>query len=226
MQKISVAEARRAEAIGREVVLQGWIRTRRDSKAGLSFLEVNDGSSLGNIQVIAESSLANYESEVKRLSPGSSVAVRGVVRASPGKGQATEVPAIICRPDLLAWAGRGRLLGRAFGPDGKQTVEHRADLESSLGAFAALPDGRILVGGFAIECRDPLAAGVLWRYQDAFTGDLRVRGSLLLAWNWFPCHLRVYELPPAGAPPPRDEGRPERGAVPTDLAGQLAHRAN
>ena len=73
MQRISVAEARRPEAIGREVLLQGWIRTRRDSKAGLSFLELNDGSSLGNIQVIAEASLANYESEVKRLSPGSSV---------------------------------------------------------------------------------------------------------------------------------------------------------
>ncbi len=91
MQRISVDEARRPAAVGREVVLQGWVRTRRDSKAGLSFLEVNDGSSLGNIQVIAEASLANYESEVKRLSPGSSVAVRGVIRQSPGKGQATEV---------------------------------------------------------------------------------------------------------------------------------------
>ena len=90
---ISVAAARQAEAVGREVVLQGWVRTRRDSKAGFSFLEINDGSCFGNIQVIAEASLPNYESEIKRLSPGCSVSVTGLIKASPGKGQATEVQA-------------------------------------------------------------------------------------------------------------------------------------
>ena len=90
---LSVAEARQAEAVGREVVLHGWVRTRRDSKAGFSFLEINDGSCFGNIQVIAESGLPNYESEIKRLSPGCSVTVTGLVKASPGKGQATEVHA-------------------------------------------------------------------------------------------------------------------------------------
>ncbi|NUQ64271.1 MAG: asparagine--tRNA ligase [Pirellulales bacterium] len=89
--KLSVAQARRPESIGQEVTLQGWVRTRRDSKAGFSFLELNDGSSLGNIQVIAETSLPNYESDVKRLTAGASVTVTGVVRESPGKGQATEV---------------------------------------------------------------------------------------------------------------------------------------
>jgi len=93
MQKTSVAEARRPESVGREVVLQGWIRTRRDSKGGFSFLELNDGSSLGNIQVIAQTSLSNYESEVKRLGPGCSVTVEGWVQASPGRGQSTEVAA-------------------------------------------------------------------------------------------------------------------------------------
>jgi asparaginyl-tRNA synthetase len=91
VRKLSVAQARRPEAIGQEVILQGWVRTRRDSKAGLSFLELNDGSSQGNIQVIAETSLPNYESDVKRLGAGASVTVAGVVRESPGKGQATEV---------------------------------------------------------------------------------------------------------------------------------------
>jgi asparaginyl-tRNA synthetase len=93
MQKISVAQARRAESVGRDVVLQGWVRTRRDSKAGFSFLELNDGSSLGNIQVIAQATLPNYESEVKHLGPGYSVTVEGRVQASPGKGQSTEVQA-------------------------------------------------------------------------------------------------------------------------------------
>ena len=91
MNKLTVRDARLAEAIGRQVTLQGWIRTRRDSKGGFSFLELNDGSSLGNVQIIAESSLPNYESEVLRLSAGCSVTVRGEVKPSGGAGQATEV---------------------------------------------------------------------------------------------------------------------------------------
>ena len=91
MEKVHVVEARRPEAIGRTVCVQGWIRTRRDSKGGFSFLEVNDGSCLGNLQVIAEAGLPNYEAELKRLSAGCSVTVVGTVKASGGKGQATEV---------------------------------------------------------------------------------------------------------------------------------------
>ena len=91
--KISIAAARRPEAVGREVLLQGWVRTRRDSKAGFSFLEINDGSSQGNLQVIAPATLPNYETQVKHLAAGASVSVSGTLRASPGKGQATEVEA-------------------------------------------------------------------------------------------------------------------------------------
>src|SRR3569623_1348200 len=93
MDKISVAEARKAASVGREVRLQGWIRTRRDSKGGFSFLEINDGSCFGNVQVIADGSLANYESEIKKLGAGASVTVEGAVKASPAKGQETEVQA-------------------------------------------------------------------------------------------------------------------------------------
>jgi asparaginyl-tRNA synthetase len=93
MDKLSVRDARQAAAIGRQVTLQGWIRTRRDSKGGFSFLELNDGSSLANIQIVADAKLGNYESEVKHLSPGSSVTIRGEVKPSGGKEQATEVHA-------------------------------------------------------------------------------------------------------------------------------------
>jgi asparaginyl-tRNA synthetase len=93
MEKLSVAQARQVEAIGRHVILQGWVRTRRDSKAGFSFLELNDGSSQGNVQVLAQAGLANYESEIKKLGAGSSVTVTGEVKASPAKGQPTEVVA-------------------------------------------------------------------------------------------------------------------------------------
>ncbi|MDZ4782537.1 MAG: asparagine--tRNA ligase [Planctomycetia bacterium] len=93
MDRLSVVEARRAEAVGRVVRLQGWVRTRRDSKGGFSFIELNDGSCLGNIQIVADGQLPNYESEIKHLSAGSSVTVEGEVKASPAKGQQTEVQA-------------------------------------------------------------------------------------------------------------------------------------
>ena len=93
MEKITVAQARKVEAVGKQVQLQGWLRTRRDSKGGFSFLELNDGSCFGNVQIIADGKLANYESEIKKLPTGASVTVEGEVKASPAKGQATEVHA-------------------------------------------------------------------------------------------------------------------------------------
>ncbi len=76
---------------GARVVLHGWVRTKRDSKGGFSFVELNDGSSLAGVQVVADGSLENYESEVLHLTTGASVRVEGELRESPGKGQAVEV---------------------------------------------------------------------------------------------------------------------------------------
>jgi asparaginyl-tRNA synthetase len=91
MEKISVSDARRVEAVGKHVRLQGWVRTRRDSKGGFSFIELNDGSCQGNVQVVAPGELPNYEAVVKHLHTGASVSIVGEVKASPAKGQATEV---------------------------------------------------------------------------------------------------------------------------------------
>jgi asparaginyl-tRNA synthetase len=91
MDRISIKAARDAAAVGKHACIQGWVRTRRDSKAGFSFLEINDGSSLGNLQVIAPAELSNYESEVKRLGSGCSVTIEGELKESGGKGQATEL---------------------------------------------------------------------------------------------------------------------------------------
>ena len=91
MQKISVKAARDESAIGKQGTLQGWVRTRRDSKAGFSFIEINDGSSQGNIQIIAESGLDNYESEVKHLTSGCSISAEGEIKESGGRGQKTEM---------------------------------------------------------------------------------------------------------------------------------------
>jgi asparaginyl-tRNA synthetase len=93
MERTTVAQARSAEAVGKEVRLDGWVRTRRDSKGGFSFIELNDGTCLGNLQVIADQKLANYDSEIKHLGVGASVSVEGQVRQSPAKGQLTEVQA-------------------------------------------------------------------------------------------------------------------------------------
>ena len=74
-----------------EVLIKGWVRTRRDSK-GFSFLEINDGSCLKNIQVIADDALANYE-DIRKITTGSALAVTGSLVASKGKGQQWEVQA-------------------------------------------------------------------------------------------------------------------------------------
>ncbi|HEV8061719.1 MAG TPA: asparagine--tRNA ligase [Gemmataceae bacterium] len=93
MEKLSVHQARQVEAVGKQALLQGWVRTRRDSKGGFSFIELNDGSCQGNIQIVAPGELANYETEIKKLPTGASVSIEGEVKASPAKGQATEVHA-------------------------------------------------------------------------------------------------------------------------------------
>ena len=74
-----------------EVLVKGWVRTRRDAK-DFSFVEVNDGSCLKNIQIIAKNNLSNYE-DVKKITTGSSVAVKGALVASQGGNQAVELVA-------------------------------------------------------------------------------------------------------------------------------------
>jgi asparaginyl-tRNA synthetase len=81
------------QPVGSRVTVEGWIRTRRDSKAGLSFLAVHDGSCHDPIQVVAPQELANYQSEVLKLTTGCAVRATGELVASQGKGQAVELRA-------------------------------------------------------------------------------------------------------------------------------------
>lgn len=78
---------------GGEVTVRGWVRTRRDSKAGLSFVNVSDGSCFAPIQVVAPNALSNYDSEIKHLTAGCAVVVTGKLVASQGQGQAFEIQA-------------------------------------------------------------------------------------------------------------------------------------
>jgi asparaginyl-tRNA synthetase len=79
--------------IGNKVLIRGWVRTKRDSKGGFSFIELNDGSCMTGVQVVADGALPNYESDVLKLTTGSSAGVVGTVKESPGKGQKVEVHA-------------------------------------------------------------------------------------------------------------------------------------
>jgi len=84
-----------------QVTVCGWVRTRRDT-GEFSFVEVNDGSCLANIQIIADKTLANYESEIKQITTGCSVVIKGVLKESPGKGQNVEVHAESL--EVVGWA--------------------------------------------------------------------------------------------------------------------------
>jgi asparaginyl-tRNA synthetase len=95
MARVTCAEvlAGRAPA-DRAVTLNGWIRTRRDSKgAGISFLHVSDGSSFHPVQVVAPGTLANYGNEVLHLTTGCAVEATGTIVPSPAKGQPFEMQA-------------------------------------------------------------------------------------------------------------------------------------
>ncbi len=81
------------EDFGASVTVAGWVRTRRDSKGGFSFIELNDGSSFGGLQIIADGALPNYETDVKSLSIGAAVRITGELVESPGKGQRVELKA-------------------------------------------------------------------------------------------------------------------------------------
>ena len=94
MSPISVAQALSGTvAPDSEVTIQGWVRTRRDSKAGFSFIHVSDGSCFDPIQVVAAGDLHNYESEVLKLTSGCAVECTGRLVESGGKGQNYEIQA-------------------------------------------------------------------------------------------------------------------------------------
>ncbi|MEO1716212.1 MAG: asparagine--tRNA ligase [Planctomycetota bacterium] len=100
MSWIRVADAL-AKAPGETITLKGWVRTRRDSKAGLSFINLHDGTCFDPIQVVAPADLANYESEVQKLTTGCSIEVEGELVESKGKGQSVEVKASEVR--VVGW---------------------------------------------------------------------------------------------------------------------------
>ncbi len=74
-------------------VAQGWVRTRRDSKAGLSFIQLHDGSCFASLQIVAPNTLENYAAEIQTLTAGCAIEVRGTLVPSRGRGQSMELRA-------------------------------------------------------------------------------------------------------------------------------------
>ncbi|MCL1090962.1 asparagine--tRNA ligase [Shewanella profunda] len=98
----SVASVFKGEhAVGSTVTVRGWVRTRRDSKAGISFLAVYDGSCFNPIQGVVPNSLENYDNEVLKLTAGCSVVMTGDVVESPGAGQAFELQ--VTQLEVAGW---------------------------------------------------------------------------------------------------------------------------
>jgi len=84
-----------------QITVRGWVRTRRDSKAGISFIHVSDGSSFHPVQVVAPNTLANYTDEVLRLTAGCAIEASGNIVPSPAKGQPFEMQASAVR--VVGW---------------------------------------------------------------------------------------------------------------------------
>lgn len=93
MNKLDIVELLHTTPTGQTVTIKGWARSRRDSKAGLSFIALYDGTCFDAIQIIAEKSLENYDTDVLKISAGYAIEVTGSLVASEGKGQSVEVQA-------------------------------------------------------------------------------------------------------------------------------------
>ncbi|MEH6587293.1 MAG: asparagine--tRNA ligase [Halioglobus sp.] len=96
-----VAALKGEVAVGSQVTVKGWLRSKRDSKAGISFLAVHDGTAFDAIQAVVPSDLDNYESDVLKLSTGCAVVVSGELVESQGKGQSVEIHA--SEVEVVGW---------------------------------------------------------------------------------------------------------------------------
>ncbi len=213
MDRISVSDARHVESIGKQVRLGGWVRTRRDSKGGFSFIELNDGSCQGNLQIVAPGELPNYENEIKKLPTGASVIVEGEVKASPAKGQPTEVHAT--KIELIGGADSEtyplQKKGHSF--EFLRTIAHLRPRTNTFGAMARL--------------RNQVCKSIHDFYQEQ--GFLYIHTPIITASD---CEgagalFRVTTLDPANpplAPPGKGDGGEGKGKLEVDYTKDFFHK--
>ncbi|MEA2708051.1 MAG: asparaginyl-tRNA synthetase [Phycisphaerales bacterium] len=139
MADVSVAQALTASGGAGDnetVTLKGWVRTRRDSKGGFSFLTVNDGSCFDSIQIVAPGELPNYQSEVIRITTGCSVIVTGKLIKSQGKGQAYEIQATEIK--VVGWVEDPETYPIQPKPHSMEYLREVAHLRSRTNTFGAI----------------------------------------------------------------------------------------
>ncbi len=102
MKRVTVQQALTGRVeVGETLEIQGWLRTRRDSKAGLSFLALHDGSCFDAIQGVVQNDLPNYETDVMKLTSACSLRIRGELVESQGKGQSVEIQ--VQELEVIGW---------------------------------------------------------------------------------------------------------------------------
>lgn len=131
IQRTLVKHALVSETPAEQILVEGWVRTRRDSKT-FSFLEVNDGTSLASIQVVADAGIPGYE-DISRMTTGSSISVLGRLVESPGKQkweiQATEIKLVGPSPETYPLQKKGH------SPEFLRTIAHLRPRTNLFGAI-------------------------------------------------------------------------------------------
>ncbi len=133
--KITIKKILADPEVGGNLTLNGWVRTMRDS-GKLTFIEINDGSSLAGLQVICETGLDNYHSEIKRLSTGCSVIISGKLVESPAKGQVVEL--LASTVEVVGWADPEKypLQKKRHSFDFLRSISHLRPRTNAIGAVA------------------------------------------------------------------------------------------
>jgi asparaginyl-tRNA synthetase len=136
LKRTRVAKILVSDEIGSTFTVTGWVRTKRESKGGFSFIELNDGSCLSSLQVIAGENLPNYRDEVAKLQTGCSVRVKGTLVSSPAKGQRVELKAE--EIEVFGWADPEQypLQKKRHSFEFLRTIAHLRPRTSTFGAVA------------------------------------------------------------------------------------------
>jgi asparaginyl-tRNA synthetase len=134
VETVRVGEALLPSSLGRHVRIQGWVRTKRASKAGITFVELNDGSSLQNLQVVVPDALADAEAVLESVSTGASVEVDGEVVESPAPEQPQELRALAIR--VVGHAPDFPLAKKRHSFEYLRTIAHLRPRTNTFGAVA------------------------------------------------------------------------------------------
>lgn len=122
--------------IGTTLTVKGWVRTRRDSKNDFSFVELNDGSCMANLQIVIDGNVPGYAEQIKHVTTGASLAVTGELKESPGKGQRVELHASEFQVLGLADAESFPLQKKRHSFEFLREIAHLRPRTNTLGAVA------------------------------------------------------------------------------------------